>query len=820
MAENVMRYGETGSADNFFYLNEMNFPILADMEQAVLLLVSAVKNWKREGNSVILQTRGDFYKKRFFYRFFDFRATYDLEERHRNICVKITVCADHTVRVQAAQGFSIPDRASEMLVDGWDSGTDFTVKETETELILSTAAMDVVITKDPWNLKMQDKTGKVFFNQYTTCKTQDNAVMKYEQCPFGFLYDTKEEKTYAAEQIEFKTTEHFYGFGEKFTSLDKKGQNLTLWHTNALGCNTERTYKNIPFFMSSKGYGVFMHTSNAINCNMGEHLNKAYALMTTDDVIDYFVIYGPSMKEILPRYTDLTGKTPLPPKWSYGFWISKISYRSREEVETLAKRFRLEGIPCDVIHLDTDWYEYNWICDYKFSTTRFPNPEEMIQELGKQGFKITLWQMPYIENNKEFPNAVYQEGFEKGYFAMRPDGQPDFEHGLIDVSNPEAVQWYQEKLLRPLLEMGVAAIKVDFGESAPPFYQYAGQEGEKMHNLFPLLYNKAVFEITKKVRGEEEGIIWARSTWAGSQRYPVHWAGDPDVDFHALVSTIKAGLSFGLSGFPFWSHDIGGFNAPTSPEVYARWLQVGMFTSHSRAHGVKTREPWDFGEEVKEIAKSYIQLRYRLLPYIYSKSYECTKTSLPMVRALVLEYPEDENVAMIDDEYLFADSFLVAPIMDTCCERKIYLPAGVWTDYWTGKQYQGEKWISYTADLKTLPLFLRENAIIPMGPAMNYVDELPCDPITLDLCPVCGNSTFDLIEDKKVSSINMDCSEDTIVLTFDLTKNSCVLRFRNTSAKTVTINGQPCNYTEENGDLIVNCAPTGKTEVKVEKVLG
>lgn len=797
----VMRFNSGETKPEHFYRNEIQFPILGNMEKAMILIVNKVKSWERQGNTFTFQTEGVFYQKRFFYRFLDYRATYDLMDRTRNICVKLTLCSDRIVRIQAQQGHTVDDRTSEMLVQDFSAETMLRIEEDEKELRIHTNAICIKVQKEPWNVVISDRNGRDLFRQYTSSRTNAHPVMKYEQCPFGFLYDQKTGKTYTSEQIEFSDDEHFYGFGEKFTDLDKRGQSVDLWNTNCLSCNTVRSYKNIPFFMSTKGYGIFMHTSNAINCNMGQHYNKAYSMLTDDSVIDYFFIYGPSMKEILPQYTNLTGKTPLPPKWSYGFWISKISYRSQAEVEELIETFRTKEIPCDVIHLDTDWYEYNWVCDYQFSTTRFDDAKKMIDHAREKGFHITLWQMPYIETNHEHPNPVFIEGMENGYFASRNDGSNDFQHGLIDFSNPEAIDWYKNKLLRPLLEMGIDAIKVDFGESAPPFYQYAGVSSDKMHNLYSLLYNKTVFEITKEVRGE--GIIWARSAWAGSQRYPLHWGGDCDVDFHGLVTTVKAGLSFGLSGFPFWSHDIGGFNMPTTPEVYARWMQVGCFTSHSRAHGVKTREPWDFGEEVEQIAKKYLNLRYQLLPYIYSQSYQCTVTSLPMFRALLLEYQSDRNVWGIDNQYLFGESFMVAPIMDSTNERDVYLPEGRWTDYWTKEQIMGGKWIHICAPLDTLPLYVRENAIIPFGPVQNYVDEIALEEVTWDLYPETGTAVFELYENEEIITVlSMKCDSGKLEIEIKNNRRKNVFKLNHIKPSQLCVNGESVPYEDKDGITI------------------
>lgn len=819
---NVMRFDTLGTSLDHYYRNEIDFPVLGNMENATILIADKIKSWERKGNEITFQVEGVFYRKVLFYRFFDYRARYDRLKRTRNICVKLTIWADHTVRIQAMQGYAIPERDSEMLIRTESEAVDYTLQEDHDSIRIKTELLNIVITKHPWNISIYDVKGIKVFSQFASSRTEANPVARYELCPFGFLFDLTTNMRYAAEQIAFGDDEHFYGFGEKFMDLDKRGQSIDLWNTNALSCNTPRTYKNIPFFVSTRGYGLFVHSSHAINCNMGQHSSKSYSIMSSDEAIDYFFIYGPQFSSIIPRYTDLTGKTPLPPKWSFGFWISKISYRSQAEVENLMQRFRDEDIPCDVVHLDTDWYEHNWICDYKFSKNRFSDPERMMKEARMKGFRITLWQMPYIENNPEHPNDVYLEGFEKGYFAFREDGTADFKHGLIDFSNPEAVEWYKNKLIRPLLEMGVSGIKADFGESIPVFYKYVGASGEEMHNLYPLLYNKAVFEITEEVRGKGEGIIWARSTWAGSQRFPVHWGGDPDVDFPALASTVRAGLSIGLSGFPFWSHDVGGFHAPTTPEVYARWMQVGCFSSHCRAHGVKTREPWDFGDEVKEIAKKYLNLRYRLMPYIYSQSWKCTETSLPMFRALVIEFQDDRNVYGIDNQYMFGDSFLVSPIMDDTNERALYLPEGEWTDYWTKsivKAPKSGRWITVSAPLDMLPLHIKENAIIPIGPFQNYVDEHQIDLLCWDLYPVKGKATFTMLnDDHSQTAIAVNVSDDHIDINVSGAIHKSEFLLNNIDAISVLLDGVKIEFGRKEHALQFLVERTGDYKICVQRI--
>ncbi len=771
------------------FVNSAQFSKITEMKDVGFLLVHKVKSFRQEQNALLIQAEGKFYRQVPTYRYLDFRPMFDELPNTRNICVKVSFVNDWVARIQMAEGFIVPENATEMIADcQWEQVAPKVVEGPET-IAISTGALTVTIQKAPWNLTISDRSGRVFYQQFNG---DERSFMKYEVCPFGFLFDNQTNEKLACEAVRFDYNEHFYGFGEKFGALDKRGQSLNLWNWNAMGVNTERSYKNIPFFISSKGYGVFYNTSYKLNCDMGNTLYKAYSIMSGDNALDFFVIYGPSIKEILPRYTEITGKPVMPPKWSFGLWMSKISYSSREEVEAVAKKLRENQIPCDVIHIDTDWFDESWVCNWKFSERRFPKVAEMIADLNRQGFKISLWQLPYVEKGKLTVNDAYEEGMEKGYFAALGNGEMEYPHGLIDFSNPEAVEWYQRRLLKPLLEAGISAIKVDFGESAPASYQYNSCEGAAMHNLYALLYNKAAYQATVEVYGKDNSVIWARSTWAGSQKYPVHWGGDPGTDFHGLASSIKGGLSFGLSGFPFWSHDIGGFWFETNPVLYARWAQVGLLSSHARAHGFFTREPWDFGSEVRDIFKKYTELRYRLIPYIYSSALQCVAESLPMFRALVVDYQDDPAVAIIDDQYLFGEAMLVAPILNEDNERDIYLPEGVWTDFWDHRQYRGKQWIHYQAGLDKLPIFIKPGAIIPMGPVMNYIDEKECDPITLDLYPEKGQSGFQIADiDQSRIAVSMDASEDEIKVTIAPNCHHFILDIHNcVEIEKVTVGGR------------------------------
>jgi len=383
-------------------------------------------------------------------------------------------------------------------------------------------------------------------------------------------------------------------------------------------------------------------------------------------------------------------------------------------VRAVAAKLRQTRIPADVIHIDTGWFETDWRCDYKFSTTRFQDPAKMIADLKRDGFHISLWQLPYFVPK----NSLFPEILAKGLAVKDAKGNLPYEDAVLDFTNPATVAWYQDKIAS-LLKMGVGAIKVDFGEAAPLTGVYSnGRTGFYEHNLYPLRYNQAVAEITRKVSGEN--IIWARSAWAGSQRYPLHWGGDAGNTDTGMAAELRGGLSFGLSGFTFWSHDIGGFTAKTPEELYRRWLPFGMLTSHSRCHGAPPKEPWEYSPAFLDLFRRTDEMKYRLMPYIYAQAKYASQHGLPMVRALFIEYPNDPGAWQVDNEYLFGSDILVAPLLEeNTTGRDVYVPAGEWIDYQTGKQYSGG-WHKIEAGSIPVVMLVRDGAVIPqMEPALS-----------------------------------------------------------------------------------------------------
>lgn len=695
------------------------------------------------------------------------------------VLLGIEFCTPHILRVRMQVGrggkvLPLPENKTPMVVNDF-SLRDFPLRitHTGTEVNLESEAVSVKLILDPWQIHIYETEGNrrllfrslpaaVFQHPPTGESHLDGATITDAWpwffrglFPLGFVQDETRNLTQVFETATLWHDEHFYGFGEKFSSLDKRGQSIQLWQTNATGNTWPQSYKNVPFFISTRGYGLFINSSYPIQYHMGDRSHTRYSFHVQHDLLDYYFIYGPKIKDIIPRYTLITGAPTLPPLWSFGLWMSRMSYRSQDEVESIADQLRANDVPCDVIHIDTDWFEHPWVNDLTFSRERFPNPKQMIERLRAKGFRLSLWQLPYIATE----SRLYAEGARNGFFAKREDGSPYLINGffgpaaVIDFSNPAAVAWYQSKV-RPLLEMGVSAIKTDFGEGAPPDAYYANIDGLAMHNLYPLLYNCAIFELTQDVTGE--GIVWGRSAYAGSQRYPVHWGGDPASLWEDLANLWHGGLGLGLCGFPFWSVDIGGFAGTPTRELYIRWAQAALFVTHPRAHGPIHREPWSFGEDALRIFRQYAKLRYRLMPYVWSSAVRSVETSLPVMRPLLLDWQDDPTTATIDDQWLFGEYLLIAPILDEYNERAIYLPDGRWFAFCSGQVIDGPRWISRRAPLDELPIYVRGGAIIPMAPEMSYTGEKAWDPLTLLVYPF-GRSSFTFVDKDGVARTLIEC---------------------------------------------------------------
>jgi alpha-D-xyloside xylohydrolase len=617
----------------------------------------------------------------------------------------IEFVSPRTLRIRATSGPQFGDRPQSLMLAGpvaHDDSWQYT--KIKGGHRYASQFGSVTILEKPWHIEFRDAHGQLLTR---TEHSEDNKTTFTPLLPFSFVRRAADYSRSMAAVFELSPGEKIFGCGESFTSLDKRGQKVVLWTDDANGVQNQGMYKPIPFFMSNRGYGMFMHSSSPITCDFGNYFTGVNSLMLGDDELDLFVFLG-TPKEILDEYTNLTGKSPMPPLWSFGLWMSRCTYSSENQVREVAARLRQNRIPCDVLHLDTGWFEIDWRCDYQFSTSRFSDPKKMIADLKKDGFHISLWQLPYFVPK----NTLFKELVDKGLVVRDPKGNLTYEDAVLDFSNPKTVEWYQDKLAN-LLRMGVGAIKVDFGEAAPNNGLFAsGRTGFYEHNLYPLRYNKAVADITKKVTGEN--IIWARSAWAGSQRYPIHWGGDAENTDSGMAAELRGGLSFGLCGFTFWSHDVGGFVARASEDLYRRWLAFGVLTSQTRCHGTAPKEPWEYGEAFMNDFRQIDELKYQLMPYIYAQAKDSSEHGLPMLRTLFVEYPNDPGSWLVDDEYLFGSSILVAPLMhEKATGRDVYLPPGDWVDYQSGQAYKGG-WQHIEAGKIPIVMLVRDGTAIPV----------------------------------------------------------------------------------------------------------
>mgnify|MGYP000286696755 CR=1 FL=1 len=553
---------------------------------------------------------------------------------------------------------------------------------------------------------------------------------RYDALPVAFCKrDGRKER--ATLSFECKPDECFAGTGERFFKMDLSGQTFFLKNQDGQGVNNRRTYKNIPFYLSSRMYGTFYHTCAHSKLSLAGHSTRSVQFLSDQALLDVFVIGGDTMEDILRGYRDLTGYPSMPPLWSFGVWMSRMTYFSADEVDEICDRMRAEHYPCDVIHLDTGWFRTDWLCEWKFNEERFPDPKGFIGRLKKNGYRVSLWQLPYVAENAEQIDEARANDYIAPLTKQQATDGSNFSAldyaGTIDFTYPKATEWYKG-LLKQLLDMGVTCIKTDFGENIHMDALYKGMKPDLLNNLYALLYQKAAYEITKEVTGD--GIVWARSAWAGSQRYPLHWGGDAATTETGFEGTIRSGLSIGLSGFCFWSNDIGGFVTQSPESLYRRWLPFGFLTSHSRVHGAPPTEPWYYGKEFTDYFRRCAELKYKLMPYVYAQSKECTENGWPMLRALLLEYPDDPGAWLVEDEYMFGSNLLVAPMLEEGSGRDVYLPGRQkWIDYQTGKVY-APGWNHIECGTLPIIILVKDGSAIPHIPVAQCTDQMKWDKIT------------------------------------------------------------------------------------------
>ena len=573
----------------------------------------------------------------------------------------------------------------------------------------------------PFRLVLRDAKGRLLTQ---TRHIVDNDSTQVKLLPFSFIKRGSDNSRSVNPVLLLSPGERIYGCGESFTQLNKVGQKVQLSVTDPQGPETDGMYKPVPFYFSNRGYGVFMHTSTPVTADFGASYIGAQRLFMADEQADLFVFFG-SPKEILDEYTSVTGKSPMPPLWSFGTWMSRITYFSQDEGLDIARQLREHKIPADVIHFDTGWFGTDWQCDYQFAADRFKDPVKMLRQLARDGFHTCLWQLPYFTPKNRFFGEIVKNNLHVG----NATGGMPVEDAILDFTNPETVSWYQQKILG-LLRQGVSTIKCDFGEAAPynGFY-HNGRGGLYEHNLYPLRYNRALWEAVEQ-QYPGEGIIWARSAWAGSQRYALHWGGDAATNNTGMLGDLRGGLSFGLSGFAFWSHDMGGFVTASPEDIYRRWLPFGFLSSHTRAHGAPPTEPWLISESFTDAFRQCAEMKYRLMPYIYAQAKECSMKGLPMVRALFVEFPDDPGAWLVEDEYMFGAQMLVAPLMESGSSRTVYLPRGKWIDYQSGAVYEGGFQQLEAGPIPAI-ILVRDGSIIPHAPLAQRTDQIEWDRIEM-----------------------------------------------------------------------------------------
>jgi alpha-D-xyloside xylohydrolase len=532
--------------------------------------------------------------------------------------------------------------------------------------------------------------------------------------------DVDGDGPYMREQLLLNVGDTVYGLGERFGPLVKNGQTVDIWQEDG-GTSSEQAYKNIPFYLTNAGYGVFVNHPGGVSFEVASESVSRVGFSVPGQELEYLVIHGPTPKEILRRYTALTGRPALPPAWSFGLWLS-TSFTTDYDEETVNKfvsGMADRDLPLSVFHFDCFWMrEFHWT-DFEWDPKVFPDPVGMLKRLKERGLKICVWLNPYIAQR----SALFEEGAANGYLLRTTDGdvwQWDLWQAgmaLVDFTNPEAREWYAAKL-RGLLEQGVDAFKTDFGERIPVsgIVWHDGSDPERMHNYYTHLYNKVVFDVLEEVRGKNEAVLFARSATAGGQQFPVHWGGDCESTFEAMAESLRGGLSLSASGFGFWSHDMGGFEGKPHPAVFKRWIPFGLLSSHSRLHGSQSyRVPWEFDEEAVDVLRTFTKLKARLMPYLFGQAVQAHEQGVPVMRPMVVEFPDDLATTHVERQYMLGDDLLVAPVFSEGGDTTFYTPAGVWTHLQTGETFSGPAWHRRTVGFGEVPVLVRPGAVLALG---------------------------------------------------------------------------------------------------------
>ncbi|TAH72913.1 MAG: alpha-xylosidase [Anaerolineaceae bacterium] len=629
-----------------------------------------------------------------------------------NLTIRISAPMAEVLRIRTDHYLGVKARTPSFELT-MDSNNSLMVDNSDEMIIIHSGKLRLEINKKSWKMEYYRDNEKI-----TDSGWRDLAYVKTDWR--GLAYDDGGmDNTYMRERLSLSVGELIYGLGERFSPFVKNGQTVDIWNEDG-GTSTEQSYKNVPFYISNKGYGVFVNHPEKVSFEVGSEMVKKVQFSVPGEGLDYFLINGPSMKDVLTRYTSLTGKPALPPAWTFGLWLSTSFTTSYDEetVNSFVDGMIERQIPLKVFHFDCFWMkDFHW-SNFTWDSDVFPDPEGIIRRLKEKGLKICVWINSYIAQE----SSLFAEGAAKGYLIKRPNGdvwqwdmwQPGM--AIVDFTNPEACEWFSSKL-EALIDMGVDCFKTDFGERIPTDVVYHdGSDPHKMHNYYSYIYNKIVFELLERKLGKGEAVLFARSATAGGQKFPVHWGGDCWSDYESMAESLRGGLSLTMSGFGYWSHDIGGFESTSTPDVYKRWAAFGLLSTHSRLHGSWSyRVPWAYDEEAVDVVRFFTRLKATLMPYLFSQAIDTANTGVPVMRSMVMEFPDDPSCAYLDKQYMLGDNMLVAPLFNDEGIAQYYLPEGRWTDYFTGEVKEGGRWIKEKHGYLSIPLMVREGSLIAIG---------------------------------------------------------------------------------------------------------
>lgn len=719
------------------------------------------------------------------------------------LTIEITSPMPEVIRVKTSHHLGVQKKGPDFELN-IEENVDLNVTEDEEKIRIESGSLALIITKEYWSMTYE-RNGEVI----TKSSGRDLAFMKTDWN--GFAYDKGGADAYMRQELGLSVGELVYGMGERFTAFTKNGQSVDIWNEDG-GTSTYQSYKNIPFYLTNRGYGVFVNHPEKVSFEVGTEQVSKVEFSVPGESMEYFLINGPTMKEVLERYTSLTGKPSLPPQWTFGLWLSTSFTTNYDEKTVMSFIDGMEerGIPLQVFHFDCFWMkDFHW-SDFVWDSRVFPDPKGMLSRIREKGLKVCVWINSYIAQE----SCLFAEGMEKGYFVKRKNGdvwqwdmwQPGM--ALVDFTNPAACKWFQDKL-EVLLDMGVDCFKTDFGERIPTedVVYYDGSDPVKMHNYYTYLYNKTVYELLQRKRGKDDAVLFARSATAGGQKFPVHWGGDCWSNYEAMAESMRGGLSLTMSGFGYWSHDIGGFEDTSTPDVYKRWAAFGLLSTHSRFHGSTSyRVPWAYDDEAVDVVRFFTKLKLSLTPYLYSSAVRTSRTGVPMMRSMVLEFENDPVCQYLDRQYMLGDSLLVAPIFNDRGEAYYYLPEGTWTNYLTGETVEGGVWRKEHHDYMSIPLWARENTILPVNYGLKHAAESYKEGLELKVIGLKDQAETTVYEDQKEIlqvSVAKDGGKISVKAAGD---QAFTLRFVNCTIKNV----QGAEFTQSGTDSIVTVTDPSK----------